>query len=351
MRLAPALLLLLISITARPAAQSAPWRPTLDETRTGTLRFEALGATPAAPVRVARCRDARCSAADPVASVTEATFVLPAPAGPERPFFALERGAERKVLSARRLALEGAVNFRDLGGLTTASGRTVRWGRVFRSDVLSKLTPADYARLNGLGIDLVCDLRGRDERQADPTVWANGSPTMLVAALTEDALGKSGDSVLTPLATGTMTVAQGQRLFEDFYARIAIDSAAKVGHVMRAIATSERPLLFHCTGGRDRTGLIAALTLDLLGVPREAIIDDYVSSNRFLAERGPLTPMAGLTPERAQVMAQVLELQPRYLQAAFRRIEREHGSMAAYRRHALGLSDADVARMHAALLQ
>lgn len=351
MRLTFLLTLVLLLSSLHPAAQPEAWRPTLDETRQGTLRFEALGGSPAQPVRIARCGDERCTTADAAAVVTEATHVMPLPPGPKRPFFAVERGAARRVVAARRIALEGAVNFRDLGGLTTSSGRTVQWGRLYRSDVLSKLTPADYDRLNGLGIDLVCDLRGRDERQTDPTVWVNGSPTMLVAPLTEDAQGRSGNSVLGPIAAGTMTVEQGQQLFEEFYARIAIDSAAKVGHVMRAIASSERPLLFHCTGGRDRTGLIAALTLELLGVPRDAIITDYVTSNRFLAERGPLTPVAGLSAERARTMAQVLELQPRYLKAAFARIEREHGSMTAYRREALGLSDADVARMQARLLQ
>lgn len=347
-----ALTLALVLGTSAANTQSAlPWHPTLDETRDGFLRFEALGGSPSTPVRIGRCRNDACAASDPIAPVTTETHQVPRPADGSRPLFVVERGADRRVIAARRLALEGAFNFRDLGGLRAADGRAVRWGRVFRSDVLSRLTPADYTRLNALGIDLVCDLRGRDERQTAPTVWLNGSPSVLVASLTEDAQGRTGNSVLGPLATGDMSLAQGQQLFEDFYARIAIDSAAKVGHVMRAIASSERPLLVHCTGGRDRTGLIAGLTLEFLGVPRDAIIADYVVSNRFLAEQGPLAPMTGLPPARAALMAQVLELQPRYLQAAFRRIETVHGSLTAYRRDVLGLSDADLERMKARLLQ
>lgn len=348
MRRFAALAALLVGVATLEA--QVDWRPELDETRDRQLRFEGLAATPATPVRISRCDDVDCAAAEPLAIVTAGSHVVPMPTDSPRLFFRVERGGDRRVIGARRLLLEGAVNFRDLGGLKAADGRTVRWGRLFRSDVLTRLTDADYARLNGLGITLVCDLRGRDERRDAPTVWANGSPTFILAPLTEDAQGRSTTSVVGALASGSMTLAQGQQAFEDFYARIAIDSAAKIGVVMRTIAAAETPALFHCTGGRDRTGLIAALTLEMLGVPREAILADYVASNRYLAERGPLAPMAGLPPERAKLLADVLELQPRYLNAVFARIEATHGNVATYRRQALGLDDDDVAALRARLL-
>ena len=107
---------------------------------------------------------------DGSATVTQDAYAAPAPQGLPRPYFLVERqvegqATEERVIGARRLALEGAYNFRDLGGIKTVDGKWIRWGQIFRSDGLSKLTPADYSRLNAIGISLVCDLRTRDERK------------------------------------------------------------------------------------------------------------------------------------------------------------------------------------------
>src|SRR5262249_28035360 len=108
--------------------------------------------------------------------------IVSAPNVGGRTYFHLvpDRGAGR-VTAVRRLPLEGAKNFRDLGGYRTAEGRYVRWGRVFRSNALAKLTAKDYALLSQLRIRIVCDFRSDRERETAQTAWQGGAvPTFLL---------------------------------------------------------------------------------------------------------------------------------------------------------------------------
>jgi protein-tyrosine phosphatase len=147
---------------------------------------------------------------------------------------------------------------------------------------------------------------------------------------------------------------QGRQAFEQFYTSIALDSAAKFGTVLRNIASSSGPALFHCQGGRDRTGITAAMLLEILGVPRQTILEDYVLSTVYLNER-PTAPAAAPASEaeaRAEKLySEVIQLQPRYIAAVFQEIAAKHGSFDRYRRSALQLTDADVLRLKSRLLE
>jgi len=109
-----------------------------------------------------------------------------------------------------------------------------------------------------------------------------------------------------------MSADGGKRLFEQFYIRMVLDSASKFGVVLRAIESSDRPVMFHCTGGRDRTGITAALLLQVLGVSREAILSDFVLSTKYLTERTAATPSptTELDAQKARLYAEVFRLQP-----------------------------------------
>jgi protein-tyrosine phosphatase len=335
-------------------AAPAVWMPACDETRDGRYTFEQLGGSPASPVTISLCPDVTCASKSAFASVTQDSYAAPAPAGVARPYFLVERQKDRRIIAARRLALQGAFNFRDLGGIRTAEGKSVRWGQVFRSDTLTRLTDADYVRLNAIGIALVCDLRTREERKTDPTDWRDGSPLFLLAPVSESDHGASQNGNLTDaLGSGKLSVEDGRKLFEKFYIQMVFDAAPKFGAVLRAVETSDRPAMFHCTGGRDRTGITTAMLLRILGVPRETIIADYVLSTRYLNERVTAAP-ASITPAEAQLAktyAEVIELQPRYIQAVFRAIDERYGSFDQYRRQALHFSDADAAVLKSRLLE
>jgi protein-tyrosine phosphatase len=182
----------------------------------------------------------------------------------------------------RRLELDGPVNFRDLGGYATADGRRVRWGRVYRSDSLETLTPADLARLDELGIRLVCDLRRDEERAAAPSrVVGHGElriehlPIGGIAAETRDMAGRMLRGEIPEVSAATMA---------GVYLTILDLHPDSFGAVVsHAGDAASLPMVVHCTAGKDRTGVASALLLAALGVDDETIAADYELSNEFQA--------------------------------------------------------------------
>jgi protein-tyrosine phosphatase len=150
-----------------------------------------------------------------------------------------------------------------------------------------------------------------------------------------------------------MSADDGKRLFEQFYMRMVLDSASKFGVVLRAIESSDRPVMFHCTGGRDRTGITAALLLQVLGVSREAIPSDFVLPTKYLNERTAATPSptTELDAQKARLYAEVIRLQPRSIEAVFKAIDERYGSFDRYRRDALHFSEVDVAALRVRLIE
>lgn len=197
-------------------------------------------------------------------------------------------GGER----VRLLPLEGTYNFRDLGGYPTVDGRSTRWGRLFRSDALQELTAADHDHLTGIGLATVVDLREPDEASRVgrwPLGDGEGPGTDGFST------GRSGQSegtvdsrslryvnlpVIPPGACEDPTVPTASRdgraeryLWYLEAGREAITAALEL------IAGAENlPLVFHCAAGKDRTGIVAAMTLAAVGVEREAIVADYAAT-------------------------------------------------------------------------
>jgi protein-tyrosine phosphatase len=160
--------------------------------------------------------------------------------------------------------LAGAFNFRDLGGLPLADGRRTRPGRLFRSDTLQALTPQDVQLLRTqIGLRAVIDLRLADE----------------VAGEGRGALAAAGevDYVHAPLEMASTDGIPPDQVLNRLYAR-CLTSASLPQAIMRIAETASRPTLFHCAAGKDRTGVVAAVVLGLLGVADDAIVADYLRS-------------------------------------------------------------------------
>jgi len=335
-------------------AATNSWAPACDEARDGTYFFEHLGGSEGQPAKISLCADVNCVKHREFAVVTQDVYRTPRPSEAARPFFLIERQGEKRIIGARHLALEGAYNFRDLGGIPTRDGKAVRWGQVFRSDALANLTSSDYARLNAMGIALVCDLRTREERKSASTEWRDGSPVFILAPVSESDKGASQNSNVTDALRSGLALEEGKKMFEKFYVQMVLDSAGKFGTVLRTLASTDRPSMFHCQGGRDRTGITAAMLLQILGVSEETILQDYVLSTKYLSERpaqNPAMPRTAAEVRLAEASAEVTLLQPRYIQAVFRAITAKYGSFDQYRRDGLQLTDADVQRLKGRLLE
>jgi protein-tyrosine phosphatase len=226
--------------------------------------------------------------------------------------------------------LQGATNFRDLGGYPGQGGRPVRWRRLFRSDHLAGLTEADKSLLAGLGLAKAFDFRGEAERAAVtyelPGVTQHSlaiEPT--VVQRLQDLL--SSGQALTPERTA--------ELMTELYRALVNDQAHRFAEFFEQLLQAEGPVVFHCTAGKDRTGFAAALILLALGVPRDLVLEDYLITNRVFQH--PPAAQGGLP---AEVLAVLWRVQPGFLEAALHAVDTDHGGIERYLSQRLGLSPA-----------
>jgi protein-tyrosine phosphatase len=251
----------------------------------------------------------------------------------------------------RHIALEGNLNFRDLGGYPGAGGRVVRWGRVFRSDHLGELTAGDVERVLALGVRTVVDYQGAHER-GEPT--GPGLPADLVRRLERPITDgpAAGVTFLERVMAGQITAFSVADLTA-FYLRTLEGSAAVFGEVLGLMADpAHHAVVFHCRAGKDRTGLTAALLLGALGVDDEVILDDYVltdhyrSASRFRVLRPQLAAKGIDIDDFAPLFAAPREA----MAGALAGLVERHGSIEGYLGEAAGLGAADVADLRRQLL-
>ena len=239
--------------------------------------------------------------------------------------------------------LEGGSNFRDFGGYRTAEGASVRRGLVFRSAHLGGLTDADRAALGKLGVRTIVDLRGVSEAAETPHL-IDGLACKVVGAHIEPQLG---EQLRAGLERGTLTPFSVMGLLTDHYR----DYPRRCAPGFRTLFTtlsdgSHRPLVFHCTAGKDRTGFASALLLSLLGVPWDDVMEDYLRTNELW------TGHVGRYPELdLDTRAAIVEARRPYLEAAFAVVRDDYGSAEAFAEKALGIDAAARERLKADLLE
>jgi protein-tyrosine phosphatase len=253
------------------------------------------------------------------------------------------------VTDTRRVVLDGAPNFRDLGGYATADGRRVRHGELYRSGVLSDLSDADLAVLTGLRIATVVDLRSAIEIEERPNRLPPGAVAIEVPV---SDVSMSPNAIAARLEAGD-TSGLGAEMLLTGNRAFARDLRGAFATVLAlAMDGTRRPMVFHCTAGKDRTGFAAAIVLLALGVPRATVVDDYLFSNTCLADRHAAI-LARVSPRLTDVepLRAMLEVRREYLEAGLDAVVDDHGSIDTYLRDALALSDADRARFQSQLLE
>jgi protein-tyrosine phosphatase len=243
----------------------------------------------------------------------------------------------------KTIRLDGASNVRDIGGWPTRDGGTVKFGRVFRSAALTDLTDKDQLRLSEIGLRTICDLRGTRESAQAPSRLTILAPRLHPLPI-EPSIGASlrdlrrnsqfsGENVMEVLRTA--------------YVAYALEWSHRY-RAMFALLLQEEPLplLFHCSAGKDRTGFGAALLLQTLGVPWEAVREDYLATNRLWG--GDPVLAAELPPDVAAVM---LSAHESWLAAAFDAIRGTFGSFESYLQERIGIDAAARVRLRALLVE
>ena len=241
----------------------------------------------------------------------------------------------------RCLALEGASNVRDLGGYRTKDGRRVKFGRIFRSAALSKLTDADAAALRQAGIGRVVDLRGGQERAHAPSRLGD---VAIHALSIEPSLGASIRDIAARREATDSDIAG---LMCRAYTAYALDWHHCYAQMFALLLESDAPaLLFHCTAGKDRTGFGAALILAALGVDRATIHADYLATTRLWRGDPELRTMMP-----AAIADVLMSVRPDFLDAAFTALVAAEGSVDLYLDRRLGLDAGRRAALQESLLE
>jgi protein-tyrosine phosphatase len=235
----------------------------------------------------------------------------------------------------RRIALPGTLNLRDLGGYPTSDGGVVRWRTLLRSDALSRLDDAGRNALAGLHLRTVVDLRTDEEaRHAPSALGGVGARTFRIPLFTGEALGRLDPEL----------AAVYRHMVDDCGTAIA----SAVGRLCQQGAL---PALVHCSAGKDRTGLVAALVLGVAGVPDEIIAADYAMSAVYLdpGAASVVNRIRAIGGAASRLDLGVLGSPPQLILDALARVRAQAGSIAGYLvRH--GLTEDDIEALRAALV-
>ncbi|MBZ0293256.1 MAG: tyrosine-protein phosphatase [Anaerolineae bacterium] len=270
----------------------------------------------------------------------------------DRRYFEVIIGDHKPMLVAERvLPLASVANFRDAGGYPTADGRYVRWGRIYRSGSLGRLTAEDAAYLQALGVKMICDLRSAEEVSDEP----DQLPQPLAALYRHEPLF-SGDNSRERLRALLFTPGRLTQMLAETYTRDILEhNGPYFGDLLRRMADeSNLPLLIHCTAGKDRTGVTVALLLLLLGVPEEIVIADYSLSNHYFTHfREVVQPLIrriawmGVTVDD---LTPLLTAHPDNMRKMIDYLHEHYGTVERYLRERGGIDDTVIANLKAALL-
>jgi protein-tyrosine phosphatase len=272
-----------------------------------------------------------------------------------RPYFLIDTGWGRQVRVAERLLpLQSGRNFRDLGGYQTQTGQAVKWGKLYRSGVMSNLSRSDVTYLAQLGVAVVCDLRSQQERTSEPS-----------QLLASDAIKTlSHDYEMQSSLAGLMrakTRAEAVDVFSEAYLTFATMLAPHYTEMFASMLENKGPVAVNCTAGKDRTGVASALILSVLGVPREAVIADYALSQTYvpvsyylnLAQQAggsasgtaaQTSPFARLPPEVAAV---ILGSDAEVMRKALAQMDTQFGGPIGLAKQRFGLTDAAIKQLRA----
>lgn len=237
--------------------------------------------------------------------------------------------------SKREVKLQGAVNFRDIGGYETKDGKHVKWGKLYRSADLSRLTDADLNKLSQLSIAYIADFRGPAEVKTAPDKIPTRATRISLPAGSEH----TGDSNYMK----QMLLSAKDSGLVPFYRDIhALGDRYKPLFTELLTVSSDSAVLFHCTAGKDRTGIAAALILYALNVDEDKIVEDYLASDYYRkkeTERSIKGMMVVYKMDEATAR-NLMGVKEDYIRATYEAIVTQYGSVDAYLEKVMDLTPA-----------
>ena len=254
--------------------------------------------------------------------------------------------------------MDALINFRDFGGYHTKSGSVVARDRLFRSGHFANLDDAGRSAIEDMAFALIVDLRYADERTHQPSPWSETRHARVIH--------HRGSIVAEAphIHAFASSIAEGGSISDGYrrvYAELPYDDVYRpfFAQALGAIANTSERVLIHCTAGKDRTGALAALLLDVLGVPRDLVVADYMLSRNAAGlqhvreDVRNRMPGAGTSAESAKLDESQLDamvgVDPSYIEAVFNAIAERDGSVENYLQRS-GVTAADFAALRRNLL-
>ena len=232
----------------------------------------------------------------------------------------------------------------------------IKWGVLFRSDELSRLSGEDLVKLKRLNLRTICDLRAPKERKSKPDrVPYKTNIRIVYVPIYHRGQDTNRLQRWIWLLTGKFRDFDSELFMKDFYHSIAFDHATQIGEIMTLISDKRNlPALIHCKGGKDRTGFVSAVIQLLMGVPRKTVLEDYLLSNRFfepqiarLIRNIRRMSLFRISPDRIQP---VLEARKEYLEDVIDEVLNTYGTIEGYLRKACGITQQSILSLHELLL-
>jgi len=252
------------------------------------------------------------------------------------PSFANEAAHERVI------HLKGTTNTRDIGGYLTGDMSQLRWGEIFRSDELSRLTASDFQKLEAMGLKTVIDLRTTKEHDESPTRWQGDHPPRFYNFPVGDSNDEWFSAQRSMMKKNRFTQEQalvhmvaGYRLFAD-------EGTASFRKMMEVVLDeSNWPLLIHCSAGKDRSGIAVALIMEALGVDHETIMEEYLLTNKVsrIGEKAEMLSKESRNASRGNRFSKgtppsawlpIVGVDAGMLEAFYAEVDDRYGSMDAY---------------------
>lgn len=256
----------------------------------------------------------------------------------------------------RLLNFEGVSNFRDLGGYTTDTGKTVKWGKLYRAANFAETSRADQQVLERLHLHALVDFRSSAEKEEEPNQLPKKPGYLIVEIPTMDGGDNSvSEEIMARFESGNFSDFDPDAFMVEANRQFATTFTPQFREFIGVVQQAKgEPVVWHCSAGKDRTGFAAAILLRILGVPEDVVMQDYILSREYAlaARQKELTLVRILKGEEAADKLQILlGVEEPWLQAAFDTIDETYGSFDNYVSEALGLSDEDVTALRAELLE